>query len=415
MTDINILGQEAKKAAQQLALLSTPEKNAALKIMAEKIIENADYIIAENQKDIKNAKENGIDDVMIDRLLLDKARVEFLSESLIGVAQLDDPVGEIASGFINEDSLSIEEKRVPLGVIGMIFESRPNVTTDAASLAFKTGNAIILRGGKEAFNSNSALVKVMQDGLKEAQLPKAAIQLVTDTSRQSAQEMMRMTDYLDVLIPRGGAGLIRAVKENATVPIIETGTGNCHIYIDETANLKQALEIIVNAKTQRPSVCNACESLVIHQNIAAEILPQIEQALKPWQVELRADNASAKFLQASTPATEEDFATEFLDYILSIKTVESVNEAIKHINQFSTHHSDAIITESYQNSELFLNQVDSAAVYVNASTRFTDGFKFGFGAEIGISTQKLHARGPMGLKALTTTKFIIRGNGQVRK
>lgn len=415
MSELTQLGQNAKQIANQIARLSTPEKNTALKAIADKIIEQSEFIVSENQKDIENAKANGIDEVMIDRLVLNEARIQFLADSLIGVAQLEDPIGEIITGFVTEDGLSIDEKRVPIGIIGMIYESRPNVTVDAASLAFKTGNAIILRGGKEAINSNSALVQVMQEALIAKQIPKEAIQLVTDTTRQSATDMMRLNDYLDVLIPRGGAGLINAVKDNSTVPIIETGTGNCHLFIDETANLEQAIKILINGKTQRPSVCNAVESIVVHSAVAEKFLPLAEKALAPWQVELLADERAAQFLTKSTIATAEDFAAEFLDYKLSIKTVDNLEEAIKHINQYSTHHSDAIITESYSNSEVFLNEIDSAAVYVNASTRFTDGFMFGFGAEIGISTQKLHARGPMGLKALTTTKFIIRGNGQIRQ
>ncbi|MCH4168265.1 MAG: glutamate-5-semialdehyde dehydrogenase [Streptococcaceae bacterium] len=415
MSELTQLGQNAKQIANQIARLSTPEKNAALQAIADKIIEQNEFIISENQKDIENAKANGIDEVMIDRLILNEARIQFLADSLIGVAQLEDPIGEIITGFVTEDGLSIDEKRVPLGIIGMIYESRPNVTVDAASLAFKTGNAIILRGGKEAIHSNSALVQVMQEALIAKQIPKEAIQLVTDTTRQSATDMMRLNDYLDVLIPRGGAGLINAVKENSTVPIIETGTGNCHLFIDASANLERAVEILVNAKVQRPSVCNAVESIVVHSEIAEKFLPLAEKALAPWQVELLADERATQFLTQATLATDEDFGTEFLDYKLSIKTVDNLEEAINHINQYSTHHSDAIITESYSNSEIFLNEIDSAAVYVNASTRFTDGFMFGFGAEIGISTQKLHARGPMGLKALTTTKFIIRGNGQIRQ
>ncbi|MBS7576276.1 MULTISPECIES: glutamate-5-semialdehyde dehydrogenase [unclassified Enterococcus] len=415
MNELTQLGQNAKQVINQIARLTTPEKNMALQAIANKIIEKNEFIIAENQKDIENAKANGIDEVMIDRLELNEARLQFLADSLIGVAQLEDPIGEVITGFITEDSLSIDQKRVPLGIIGMIYESRPNVTVDAASLALKTGNAIILRGGKEAFNSNFALVQVMQEALEERKIPKEAIQLVTDTTRQSASDMMRLNQYLDVLIPRGGAGLINAVKENSTVPIIETGTGNCHLFIDESAKLDEAVEILVNAKTQRPSVCNAVESIVVHSAIAEKFLPLAEKALAPWQVEFLADERAAQFLTAATLATDEDFAAEFLDYKLSIKTVDYLDEAITHINQNSTHHSDAIITESYSNSEKFLNEIDSAAVYVNASTRFTDGFMFGFGAEIGISTQKLHARGPMGLKALTTTKYVIRGNGQIRK
>ncbi|MDR0922266.1 MAG: glutamate-5-semialdehyde dehydrogenase [Lactobacillales bacterium] len=414
MEELNQLGQQAKSAAQTLALLSTSEKNNVLEQMANALIEKSHIILAANDQDLAKAQENGISEVMQDRLRLNEERVHALADGLRQVAALSDPIGEVEKMWVNEDGLRIGKQRVPLGVIGMIFESRPNVTTDAASLCFKTGNAVILRGGKEAFHSNLALVNIMQETLEKNHLPKGAIQLVHDTTRASSTAMMKLTDYLDVLIPRGGAGLIRTVKEQATVPIIETGTGNCHVYVHQDADLEMAKNIVVNAKTQRPSVCNAMETLVVHEDVLAEFLPMVEQALAFWHVELRADERALPFLKNAIPATEADWGTEFLDYILAIKTVDHLEEAILHINRYNTKHSESIITNDYMASQKFLQQIDAAVVYINASTRFTDGFVFGFGAEIGISTQKLHARGPMGLAELTSTKYIVYGEGQVR-
>ena len=337
-----------------------------------------------------------------------------MADGLISVAVLEDPVGEVISMKARPNGLTIGQKRVPMGVIGIIYEARPNVTADAFGLCFKSGNCVILKGGSDALESNKAIVKCLRAGLKNAGFPEDSVQLITDTDRAVTKEFMRLHDYVDVLIPRGGAGLIRSVVENSTVPVIETGTGNCHIFVDETADYKMALDIIFNAKTQRIGVCNACESLVIHRNIAEEFLPLLKARLDEKQVEVRADEEACRIVPAFVPAAAEDWGTEYLDYILSLKLVDSIDEAIAHINRYNTKHSEAIITSDYANAQKFLNEIDAAAVYVNASTRFTDGFEFGFGAEIGISTQKLHARGPMGLKELTTTKYIIYGNGQVR-
>jgi glutamate-5-semialdehyde dehydrogenase len=415
MEELNILGANAKAASLDLALLSTPKKNEVLLKMADAVVAATSTILEANAKDLEKATENGIAEVMKDRLLLTAERIIDISDGLKSVAALPDPIGLVDKMWINEDGLQIGKQRVPLGVVGMIYESRPNVTTDAASLCFKTGNAVILRGGKEAIHSNTALANVMRDVLASENVPVDAIQLVQDTSRASNQAMFVLNDYLDVLIPRGGAGLIRAVKENATVPIIETGIGNCHIFVDKTADFDMARDIVVNAKTQRPSVCNAMETLVIHEGIASSFLPILEEALNPWNVELRADEQAIKYLESATPATESDWDTEFLDYILAIKTVNNVDDAIAHINAHNTGHSESIITHDYFNSQKFLQRIDAACVYVNASTRFTDGFVFGFGAEIGISTQKLHARGPMGLAELTSSKYIIYGDGQIRE
>ena len=415
MTDIKTLGQTAKASASQLSLLSTKTKNQILNQMAEALEANTKNIIAANQKDLAKADDYGIKETMKDRLRLDEARIQEMANGIRQVATLPDPIGNVDKMWQNADELMIGAKRVPLGVVGMIYESRPNVTTDAASLCFKTGNAVILRGGKEAFYSNQLLVEIMQAVLAQNDIHPGAIQFVDDISREVVQEMMRLNDYLDVLIPRGGAGLIQNVKKHATVPVIETGTGNNHVYIDKDANLEMAVKIAMNAKTQRPSVCNAIETLLVHEDVASEVLPILEKELLAKNVEIRADQKALAYLTQASEATQADWETEFLDYILAIKVVDSLEEAIRHINKYNTKHSEAIVTENYSAAQKFLNEVDAAAVYVNASTRFTDGFVFGFGAEIGISTQKLHARGPMGLDALTSIKYIIYGQGQVRE
>ncbi|KLO73538.1 glutamate-5-semialdehyde dehydrogenase [Enterococcus cecorum] len=414
MTDIQTLGKTAKASTSQLSLLSTKEKNQILNQMAEALEANTQKIIAANQKDLAKADDYGIKETMKDRLRLDEARIQEMANGIRQVATLPDPIGNVDKMWQNADELMIGAKRVPLGVVGMIYESRPNVTTDAASLCFKTGNAVILRGGKEAFYSNQLLVAIMQAVLAQNDIHPGAIQFVDDISREVVQEMMRLNDYLDVLIPRGGAGLIQNVKNHATVPVIETGTGNNHVYIDKDANLEMAVKITMNAKTQRPSVCNAIETLLVHKDVASEVLPILEKELLAKNVEIRADQKALAYLTQASEATQADWETEFLDYILAIKVVDSLEEAISHINKYNTKHSEAIVTENYSAAQKFLNEVDAAAVYVNASTRFTDGFVFGFGAEIGISTQKLHARGPMGLDALTSIKYIIYGQGQVR-
>lgn len=416
MSDLmNTLGQQSKRAAQQLSQLESAEKNDCLMQMAQDLENSSNTILAANQQDLSRAKENGIPDPMIDRLGLTDERIKEMAEGIRQVASLPDPIGVVEKMWRTEDQLMVGQQRVPLGVIGIIFESRPNVTTDAASLCFKSGNTVILRGGKEAFYSNQALVELMQQRLRHSQLDPAMIQFVNDTSHDVANEMMRLNEYLDVLIPRGGAGLIQRVKNSATVPVIETGTGNNHVYVDHAAQLDMAISIVANAKAQRPSVCNAIETLLVHEDIASEFLPMIEEALTPHQVALRADSRAMSYLKQADLATEADWTTEFLDYILAIKVVASIDEAIEHINRFNSKHSEAIVTDSYHNGQRFLKEVDAAAVYINASTRFTDGFKFGFGAEIGISTQKLHARGPMGLEHLTSTKYIIYGDGQIRE
>ncbi|WP_086314894.1 gamma-glutamyl phosphate reductase [Enterococcus sp. 7F3_DIV0205] len=415
MTDLIQLGKQAKETAYQLGLMDTKTKNDLLLHMADELEKSTAKILLENQKDLDAAKENGITDAMLDRLRLTDERIKEMADGIRQVATLPDPIGEVDKMWKNEDGLMIGKQRVPLGVIGIIYESRPNVTTDAASLCFKTGNAVILRGGKEAFHSNQILVSVLQQALKQNDASPLAIQFVDDTSRETAQKLMKLNDYLDVLIPRGGANLIKAVLTTATVPVIETGTGNCHVYIDKDAQLEMATNIIVNAKCQRPSVCNSAETLLIHQEVAADFLPVIEKALNEYNVELRADERALALFEQSIPATEEDWETEFNDYILAVKVVDSLEEAIQHINRYNTKHSESIISDNYFATQQFLQQVDAAAVYANASTRFTDGFVFGFGAEIGISTQKLHARGPMGLAELTSTKYIVYGDGQYRK
>ena len=408
------IGIKAKEAAGKMALLETNKKNEVLNCVAKNLIKDAKTLIAENAKDMEAGKANGMPEGLLDRLLLTEKRIEQMAEGLEQVAALDDPIGEVLSMKKRPNGLRIGQKRVPLGVVGIIYEARPNVTADAFALCFKTGNAVILKGGSDALHSNIAIVASIRRTLAECGVDENAIALIEDTSRETTTEFMKMNGYVDVLIPRGGAGLIRAVVENATVPVIETGTGNCHIYVDESADLDMAVNIIFNAKTQRIGVCNACESLVVHENIKDALLPKLAERLKEKKVEMRGDKASQEACSDIIPASDEDWGKEYLDYILSIKTVKSTAEAIAHINRYNTGHSEAIITENYTNAEKFLDEVDAAAVYVNASTRFTDGFEFGFGAEIGISTQKLHARGPMGLEALTSTKYIIYGNGQIR-
>ena len=411
---IETLGKHAKTAAFELAKYATFEKNQFLQQLAQALVDNTDGIISENAKDLANAEANGISQIMIDRLRLTPERIQDMAEGVRQVAALPDPVGQIINGYTNIDGLRILQKRVPLGVVGMIFESRPNVGVDAFALCFKTNNAVILRGGKDAIHSNKALVQVIKSALTAAGITDHAVGLVTDTSHEVAREMMQATDYLDVLIPRGGAGLIRTVKEQSRVPIIETGTGNVSIYVDEFADLEMATKIVINAKTQRPSVCNAAESLVVHEKIAAEFLPKLQTAINAvQQIDFKVDELAAE-LMVGQPALEADFGTEYLDYKMSVKVVSSIDQAIDHINNYSTKHSESIITDNLTNADQFQAQIDSAAVYVNASTRFTDGFVFGLGAEIGISTQKLHARGPMGLEALTSYKYLINGNGQTR-
>ena len=408
------IGSRAKEVSRVLNNLGSTPKNEGLKAVAQALLDGKDKILEANQKDVQAALAKGMNPGLVDRLSLNDARIQAMAEGLLQVASLDDPVGEVISMKPRPNGLLIGQKRVPLGVIGMIYEARPNVTADAFGLCFKSGNAVILKGGSDAMESNKAIVVQIREGLKSAGLPEDAVQLIESTDREVTRQFMRLNDYLDVLIPRGSAGLIRSVVENSTVPVIETGTGNCHIFVDESADLDMALNIIFNAKTQRIGVCNACESLVVHRAVAEEFLPLLKARLDEKQVEIRADQEACAMVDGFVPAAEEDWGTEYLDYILSLKLVDSIDEAIAHINRYNTKHSEAIITSDYANAQRFLNEIDAAAVYVNASTRFTDGFEFGFGAEIGISTQKLHARGPMGLKELTTTKYIIYGNGQVR-
>ncbi len=408
------LGKNAKRASKSLAQLGQEKKNETLLMIAKALLMHKEEIIMENDKDIEAAKLRGISEAMIDRLRLTNVRFEAMAEGIQKVAALEDPIGEVLSMKERPNGLLIGQKRVPLGVVGIIYESRPNVTVDAFALCFKTGNAVILRGGSDAIHSNIALVNVIRDALLLCHVTPDAVSLVTDTDRSSVNTLIQMNEYLDVIIPRGGRGLIQNVVQNSTVPVIETGTGNCHIYIDKDADLKKAIPIVHNAKLSRLGVCNACESLVVHKDIAKEAVSLLVKDLKNAGCEMRGDEAACRFSDYIDKATIEDFGTEYLAKIISLKIVDDIDEAIDHINRYSTGHSEAIITENYQASMKFLNEVDSAAVYVNASTRFTDGFEFGFGAEIGISTQKLHARGPMGLLALTTTKYIILGNGQIR-
>lgn len=414
MTILEEMGKKAKEAARTLAVMGE-EKNDALKLIAKALIDNTDAILAANKIDVDNGRTNGLTESIIDRLSLSKARIEGMAQGVLDVVALPDPIGAVLSGSKRPNGLNITKVRVPIGVIGIIFEARPNVTSDAASLCLKSGNAVILRGGKEAINSNKCIADIMRSALEKSALDKNCIQLIEDTTRQSSVELMGLVDYLDLLIPRGGAGLIKAVVENAKVPVIETGVGNCHVFVDESADIDMAANIIYNAKTSRPSVCNAIETILVHKNIAEKALPVIKARLDEKNVELRGCERTREILGDSViPAIEADWATEYLDYILAVKVVDDIDEAIAHITKYSSGHSECIVTENYKNANRFKNEVDAAAVYVNASTRFTDGGMFGLGAEIGISTQKIHARGPMGLNELTSMKFIIEGDGQIR-
>ena len=413
MTRLEEMGAAAKQAARKLAVAGN-QKDTALEAIAAALEAHTEEILAANREDLFAAEQNGMSRSLMDRLALNEKRIAGMADGVRQVKAQPDPVGQVLEGGVRPTGLRIEKVAVPLGVIGIIYEARPNVTADAAALCLKAGNAVILRGGKEAFRSNQAIAEVMRDAVEAAGLPRDSIQLVQDTSRASSIEMMGLTGYLDVLIPRGGAGLIRAVVENSHVPVIETGVGNCHVYVDDAADLEMAADIIFNAKTSRPSVCNAIETVLIHQAIAGEFLPKMKAKLDEKQVEIRGCEKTREILPDCVPACEEDWATEYLDYILAVKVVDSLDEAMAHIASYSSGHSECIVTENYRNAERFLSEVDAAAVYVNASTRFTDGGEFGLGAEIGISTQKLHARGPMGIRQLTSQKFVIRGNGQIR-
>jgi len=414
LNELKIIGKKAKEASYFLSKLSSVKKNLALEKSAEMLLNRSKEIIESNKKDVENARVNHVKASLLDRLMLNEQRIASMSEGLVQIAGLDDPVGEVLNMKRLPNGLILGQRRVPIGVIGIIYESRPNVTVDAFGLCLKTGNATILRGGKEAFFSNVKIVGILQEALEQSNLPKTSVQLVENVSRESAVAMMKMHEYLDLLIPRGGAGLIQTVVENSTVPVIETGVGNCHVYVDQYADLEKASSIAINAKTQRPGVCNAAETLLIHSEIAKQFVPVICDQLISKNVEIRGDETVLNYFPKAKMATSEDWSTEYLDLILAVKVVDSLDDAIDHINRYGTRHSEAIITENYTHAQRFLDEVDAAAVYVNASTRFTDGFEFGFGAEIGISTQKLHARGPMGLKELTSTKYIIYGNGQIR-
>ena len=415
MDSIELIGKRAKAASKKTAVLTTVERNNALRSVGDALIKHSDEIIEANRIDIENARANGMKPALLDRLSLNGERIKGMVEGLLQVADLEDPIGEITHMKKRPNGLMIGYQKVPLGVVAIIYESRPNVTVDAFSLTFKSGNAVILRGGSDCINSNIKLVDIIRDSLKSVGLDEDSIILITDTDRKYVNELMKLNEYVDVIIPRGGAGLIKNVVNNSTVPVIETGTGNCHVFVDESADLDMAVNIVYNAKTQRIGVCNACESLVVHRAIAEKFIPMVVDKLKEKNVEVRGDSFSMDIDRRIVPATEEDWGTEYLDYIISLKTVENIDEAIEHINRYNTGHSEAIVTKDYDNSRKFTQQIDAAAVYVNASTRFTDGFEFGFGAEIGISTQKIHARGPMGLDALTTGKYVILGDGQVRK
>lgn len=414
MSELLLIGKNAKEASYDLGVLSTKEKDNALLLMAEELVRSKSEILDANKVDLENAKEKGISEALLDRLALSDERIEEMANGLREIVKLQDPVGEVISMWQRPNGIQIGQKRVPIGVIGIIYESRPNVTCDAAGLCLKTGNASILRGGSDAINSNKAIVKALNKGIEKSGLPINSVQLVEDTSRDVATEMMRLNEFIDVLIPRGGAGLIQSVVKNATVPVIETGTGNCHIYVDETADFEMAKDIVINAKTSRPGVCNAAEKLIVNENIAKDFLPIVINALRERNVLVKGDEKVEDIINDIEKVNDDEWGLEYLDYIIAIKLVKNVDEAINHINKYGTGHSECIVTESYKNSQKFLQRVDAAAVYVNASTRFTDGGEFGFGAEIGISTQKLHARGPMGLKELTTIKYIIYGNGQIR-
>lgn len=415
MTYIETLGSNAVKVKKILAVADTGKKNAALAEISRALIENSDKIIEANQKDLTAARENGMSVSMQDRLMLNEDRIKGIASAVDELIKLEDPIGKVDNGSVRPNGMRITKIRVPMGVIGMIYESRPNVTADAATLCLKTGNAVILRGGKEAYNSNKCICEIMRDAVEKAGFPKDIIQFVDDTTREVTTELMKCDKYLDLLIPRGGAGLIKAVTKNATVPVIETGTGNCHLYVDESADIEMAVNITDNAKTQRPSVCNAIETLLVHKNIAEKFLPAVKKKLDEHNVEIRGCAETKRILgDCVVPATEEDYATEFGDYIIAVRVVDDISQAIEHIAEYSTGHSECIVTNDLSNANKFKSEVDSACVYVNASTRFTDGGMFGFGAEIGISTQKLHARGPMGLYEITTNKYLIDGNGQVR-
>ena len=414
MSSLISMGQKSKEASYELGVASPGQKNEALTFMAEELIKAKEEIIKANEIDRQNAIKKGITDALLDRLSLDDSRIEAMAQGLLDIVKLQDPVGEVTNMWQMPNGLQIGQKRVPIGVLGIIYESRPNVTSDAAGLCLKSGNAVILRGASDAINSNKAVAKALVAGIKRSGLPQDCVQLLEDTSRETAREMMRLNDYIDVLIPRGGAGLIKSVVQNATVPVIETGTGNCHIFVDETADLEMAKAIVLNAKVQRPGVCNAAEKLLVHESIANEFLPTIVKALRENGVEVRGCDKAQAIVDDIKVIEEPEWHQEYLDLIIAVKVVKDVDEAIKHINKYNTGHSESIVTESYKNSQKFLQRVDAAAVYVNASTRFTDGGEFGFGGEIGISTQKLHARGPMGLKELTTSKYIIFGDGQIR-
>lgn len=407
-------GRESKEAEVTVRNLSTEKKNEVLCAVADKLLQRTEEILKANEEDVKNGRENHMPESLVDRLLLTEDRILGMADGLRQIAKLDDPVGEVTGMKKRPNGLMIGQKRVPLGVIGIIYEARPNVTSDAFGLCFKTGNVVILKGGSDAIHSNIVIVSCIREALRECGVTEKAISLITDASRETAAQFMKLNQYVDVLIPRGGKGLIQTVVTTSTIPVIETGTGNCHIYVDESADLKMAADIVMNAKTQRVGVCNACESLLVHKNVKEEFLPVLGKRLLEKKVEIRGDEETGKLIPEAKKATEEDWGTEYLDYVLSVKVVDSVEEAISHINRYNTGHSEAIITNDYSHAQKFLDEVDAAAVYVNASTRFTDGNEFGFGAEIGISTQKLHARGPMGLPALTTTKYIIYGNGQIR-
>lgn len=414
MENLENIGQKVKSTTQKLSSMNSTEKNNVLKRIAQEIVNCKKEILEANRIDVEVAIINNMKSSLVDRLKLDEGRILSIAEGLRKVADLEDPVGEIIEGKVLENGLEIVKKRVPLGVVAIIYEARPNVTVDAFGLCFKTGNAVILRGGSDAINTNIAITKVIRETLKALTLPEDCVYLLDDTNRETTIKLMKLNQYVDVLIPRGGAGLIKTVVENSTIPVIETGTGNCHIYVDETADFEMAKSIIENAKTQRTGVCNACESLVIHQAIAKEFIPSLVEKLKQKKVEIRGDEEACKISKEIVLATQEDWETEYLDLIISLRIVNTLEEAIEHINRYSTKHSESIITQNYENARKFLNEIDSSCVYVNSSTRFTDGGQFGLGAEIGISTQKLHCRGPMGLKELTTTKYIIYGNGQVR-
>ncbi len=414
MEELNEIGKKAKQAMGQLANLNTDQKNKVLMLVAELLEKHTDTILKANAIDLEKGKEMGLKGAIMDRLTLSGERIAGIAEGLREIVQLEDPIGEIEEMKKRPNGLLIGKKRVPLGVVGVIYESRPNVTADVAGLCIKTGNVCLLRGGKEAFQSNNAIVKIFHEAIRSCGLDPNMVQLVQNTTRESAVAMMKLNDYLDILIPRGGAGLIKTVVQNSTVPVIETGVGNCHVYVDDAADLEKAVAIVYNAKTDRPGVCNAAESLLVHEHVAEEVIPAIGKVLMAGGVEIRGDETTCRLIPEATAAVEEDWATEYLDLVISSKVIGSVEEAVDHINKYGSMHSESIITENYSHAQYFLDRVDAAAVYVNASTRFTDGFEFGYGAEIGISTQKLHARGPMGLKELTTNKYVIYGSGQIR-